>query len=246
MCAKHTSMRKQLVGMLLLLTSLAGADQPLVLVIGDLNQVQVSVRESKLRQRLKELRDSGQLDARLAGYNLALSDHRKSLKSLGVTPTTLPMLLVCSQTDKGLPLAVEWSTTTADPEAAVGELLDFLGEEAAPTDPSPAIGTLSMDEPSIQVGGQSGVINVKVRLSNAGASTLPGPLKVLLWTQLPGQEWTAAGEQSMDKLPTGWNVTKDFFIVEAGELLSKPFHVKAQVKRGTELLQEKTAARSLP
>lgn len=238
-------MGKWIVAIVFLLMGVAWADQPLVLVVGDLNQVHVSVRESKLRQRLKELRDGGQLDARLAGYNLALADHRKSLKSLGVTPTALPMLLVCSQSDKGLPLAVEWSTSTTDPEAAIRELLDFLGEGGEPV-VNDTPGTLSMDEPSIQVGGQSGVINVKVRLSNGGGGTLPGPLKVLLWTQLPGQEWTAAGEQSMDKLPAGWNVTKDFFIVDASDLLSNPFGVKAQVKRGNELLVEKTSSRTLP
>lgn len=224
-----------------LLTLLAGADQPLVLVVGDLNQVPVTVLESQLRQRLKTLRDEGKLNAKLAGYNLALADHRKSLKKLGITPNGLPMLVVCSQTAQGLPKKVEWTTKVSDSEAAVRELLDFLGEEAPPVDKG-VEGQLVMDEPTIQVGGQSGVINIKVRMSNGTATTLAGPLKVLLFTQMPGKEWTPAGEQQMEKLPAGWNVTKDFFIVDAGDLLTNPFTVKAQVKREGELLEEKTAS----
>lgn len=239
-------MRKILL-LLLLLAGLGWSQPPLVLVIGDLNQVDVTLKESQLRQRLRELREGGKLEAKLAGYNLALADHRKSLRALKFSPPSLPMLLVCTQNAQGLPLAVEWSTPVETPEAAVGELMEYLRQEGAgDTDEIATAPRLTMDDPSIQVGAQSGVINVKVRLSNAGTGTLNGPLKVLLWTQLPEQGWVAAGEQNVDKVPAGWNLTKDFFIAEAPELLNSSFTVKAQLLLGGTVLQEKTARRSFP
>jgi hypothetical protein len=217
---------------------------PTVLVVGDVNQIEVTRLESQLRQLLREQRDAGKLKARLVAYNLALPEHRRSAKILGLEGKSLPLLAVCSVDAKGLPRKVEWLLPVTNSQQALAQLYDYLGEES----PEPVLSTpasLRLSEPTIQVGGQTGVINVKVRMVNPTPTTLAGPLRVVLQTQLPGQPWQAAGEQSIDKVPGGWNLTKDFFLTD-GALFTSPFTVKAQVFQGETSLGEATSSYQPP
>ncbi len=224
-----------------LLACLAWAE-PLVLVVGDLNQVQVTLVESKLRQRLRTLRDEGKLEARLASYNWALADHRSSLQQLGLNGQSLPLLVVCQQANDGKPTVVEWSTVVLDPEVAVADMMQFLNPDAV--DPILPGADLMVYQPTISVGSMLGVINIKVRCQNLGQTTLTGPLRIEIWTRRPGGEWQKSGEKSQDKLPSGWSTTKDFFLEDTAHLLDGVFEVKAKVYRGPDFLQEQSATYS--
>lgn len=224
---------------LALLTFPAWAE-PLVLVVGDLNQVQVSLLESRLREQLRQLRDQGQLQARLASYNVSLANHRNSLEKLQVDTAQLPLLLVCEQTSEGLPQRVEWSQVVTQPERSVREMMEFLQPGGGPPELPPG-GDLVVHPPRISVGSMLGVINVKVRFQNQASTTLQGPLTVQVWTRPPGGEWHLHGEQVQDKVPAGWSVTKDFFLQDAAHLLDGPFEARGVVSKAGVVLQEEVS-----
>ncbi|MBN9420140.1 hypothetical protein ABS71_01825 [bacterium SCN 62-11] len=111
------------------------ATPPSVLVIWDSTQTSGAQTFKSLVDRLKRQRAEGhfvgaQLDPNFRVYDLALAEHAKALKSLGLGRPSQPQLCLLEVDAAGLPLRVTWSTPVNSSDQALTALDDQLGLRA--------------------------------------------------------------------------------------------------------------------
>jgi hypothetical protein len=228
--------------MLFLCTASCFAQSPteMILVVGDLNRSDATVLESKLRERLRSLRDQGYITQKISSYNFALRDHSKALSRLGLKRDQSPILAVCSVNKAGLPEKVLWSETVTTVEEATNHLGDTLGQSYAagaspksPNLPQPVVEApavpLEISDLAVSQGNVFGVLNVKVRMKNPNTSTVRGPIQVKVAIKTDQGTFQDIAEQSVEKFPAGWTVTRDFVQHDANSQAKPPFTVRVQV-----------------
>lgn len=113
------------------------APAPSVLVVWDSTQSNGAQTFKSLVDRLKRQRAEGHfvgapLDPNFRVYDLAVAEHAKALKSLGLGRPTQPQLCLLEVNPKGLPVRVTWSTPVTSPEQALADLDDQLGLRSMP------------------------------------------------------------------------------------------------------------------
>jgi hypothetical protein len=224
--------------MLFLCSASCFAQSEMILVVGDLNRPDATVLESKLRERLRGLRDQKFITQKISSYNFALRDHSKALGRLGLVRDQSPILAVCSTNKNGIPEKVLWSETVTSVDTAVAHLGDTLGQSypgmtASKTPPAPVFaspaGPVEINDLAVSQSNVFGVLNIKVRMNNPHASTIQGPIQVKFAIKGEQGDFQEIGEQKVDKIPAGWKITRDFVQHDENAQMKPPFTVRVQV-----------------
>ncbi len=109
------------------------ADQPpSILVVWDSTQPSGAPAFKRLVEQLKRQRAEGHfvgapLDPSFRVYDLAVPEHAKGVKSLGLGRPAQPQLCLLEVNERGLPLKVTWRTSVSSAEQALGALAQQLG-----------------------------------------------------------------------------------------------------------------------
>ena len=116
----------------LLLSGVGAAQPPSVLVIWDSTQPTGAAAFKALVDQLKRQRAQGhfvgaQLDPNFRVYDLAVPEHAKALKVLGLGHPLRPQLCLLEVNGRGQPFKVTWRTSVSSPAQALAALDTRLG-----------------------------------------------------------------------------------------------------------------------